>query len=103
VHVHFHAQQLAVQRPTLAVGRDVGAPTECGLVGVLGGDRNLERVTRCRLVQGERSQVVQGTSRQVVRVEEVHTGAAPASGVEGREILRYRLDGEACPWQVAEE
>ena len=103
VHPHLETELLAVERPALAVGRDIGELAEHRLILVLHGDRHLKGVPGRRLVQRERGEVVQRAAREVIGVEKVDARSPAARRVERREVLGHRLDGEARARQVAEE
>src|SRR5215510_9329297 len=72
VHPHFLAQFFTVKRPTFTVRGDVIESPKVRLVLVLERDRNLERMSGRRLVQGQRGQIVERAMRQIVCVQEIN-------------------------------
>src|SRR5579862_462889 len=71
VHPHLVSEPLAVERPPLAVGRDVAQAADFRLILVLHRDRDLEGVTGSGLMQRECHQVVERAARQIVGIEKV--------------------------------
>ena len=74
VNPHLVAEFFGIGRPALTVGRDVAVATEGRLFALLGGERQLQVMTRDRLMQSQRWQRVQRATVELVGVDPVPAG-----------------------------
>src|SRR5699024_10644264 len=75
VHSHLHTETFAVESPPFAERGDVD-PAELGQIELLG-EGEVEAVPGGGLVQRERRKGIQGTSREIVRIQDVCVRSSP--------------------------
>ncbi|MNM60822.1 hypothetical protein D3C81_721140 [compost metagenome] len=102
VDAHQRAEPFGIQAPAFAIAGEIGLLAEVRTRRRFQCQCGLEAVARCALVHHQRRQVVQRPRRQVVGVEQARIQTAAARGVDRRDFIRHRQDGEAVTRQRAD-
>ncbi|SIG94853.1 Uncharacterised protein [Mycobacteroides abscessus subsp. abscessus] len=100
VHPHLVAEALTVEPPPLPERGDIALAEVLNIEFL--SERELEGMPRSGLMESERRQGVQGTSRQVVGIDQVPIRCPAPEGVKGREFLWRLHDGETLLRQPSE-